>query len=115
MEWRRNREVWVVDVVDRQVQVVVPKGEPPKMPGQKEDERRLEATRVRRAKSTRCGMRCWVIGPYSAAVVAGMARSGTCCGKVGGATTLLGLPLVCARAVSPRMGSTTVTVVAAGA
>ena len=33
-------------------------------------------------------------------MVAGMARSGTCCRKVGGATTLLGLPLVCARAVS---------------
>ena len=113
MEWRQNREVWVVDVVDRQVQVVVLKGEPPKMPGQKEDERRLEATRVRRAKGHE--VRNEVLGPYSAAVVAGMARSGTCCGKVGGATTLLGLPLVCARAVSPRMGSTTVTVVAAGA
>ena len=39
-----------MDGVDRQVQVVVPKGAPPKSPGQKEDERRQEARRVCRAK-----------------------------------------------------------------
>ena len=39
-----------MDVVDRQVQVVVPKGAPPKSPGQKGDERRQEARQVRRAK-----------------------------------------------------------------
>ena len=40
-----------MDVVDRQVQVVVPlKGAPPKSPGQKEDEWRQEARQVCRAK-----------------------------------------------------------------
>ena len=39
-----------MDVVDRQVQVVVPKGAPPMSPGQKEDERRQEARQVCRAK-----------------------------------------------------------------
>ena len=38
-----NQEVQVVEVVDRQVQVVGPKGRSPKSPDQKEDERRQEA------------------------------------------------------------------------
>ena len=40
MRQRQKLEGWVVRVVDRRVQVVVPKGAPPKSPDQREVERR---------------------------------------------------------------------------
>ena len=98
-----------MDVVDRQVQVVVPKGAPPKSPGQKEDERRQEARQVCRAKwheelsEVLAGLPVLCHDDGWNGKIWNVLGEGWRCDDALGGEWFPRLSLVCARAVSPRM------------